>query len=252
MKIDYDKILAFMKISGDRLKEKCGKIADIGVTKAYLTEEDIAVERGFKEIIGSFGKDHFMYAEEENDNFLDHENIWIADPISGTKCFIKGEDHYSIVIAHMVKNKVIFSAVYDPSVNEFYKAYINKGAFLNDKLIRASDGVKKVILRPSSGWKDPKVIERAEIALSKYEIERNTYSMAVNYCSVASGRFDGVASFTKDSFPEFAGGFILREAGGKFTNIKGDSNIISSDRIFIGGNEKMYNELLPLIKGIMK
>lgn len=249
--VDYSKIIDFIKVSGDRLRTKCGNIADIGISKINLTEEDLAIERGFNEIITSFGDDHVLYAEEENANFQNFDNVWIADPISGTKCFIKGEPHYSIVIAHMIKNKVVFSAVYDPSVDEFYTAYAEKGAFLNGKPIKVSEGNNKVILRPSSGWKNPDTITKAENALSQYEVERNTYSMAVNYCWVATGRFDAVVSFTKDSFPEFAGGFILQQAGGRFTNIEGKSNIVASDRVFIGGNKDMYETLFPLLKKVV-
>jgi len=251
MEIDYNKIIDFIRISGTRLKKKCGKIADIGVTKAYLTEEDLVIERGFKEIISSFGDNHILYAEEENDTFYDKENVWVADPVSGTKCFINGEKHYSIVIAHLKKGKVIFSAVYDPSVDEFYVAYLDKGAYLNDKRITVSTGKNRVILRPSSGWKDQSVIDKAKIALTSYYVEGNSYSLAVNYCWVASGRFDGIVSFTKDSFPEFAGGFILQQAGGRFTNINGISDIISTDRIFIGGNQNVYDDLFKLIRQIV-
>jgi len=238
--------------SGNRLKKKSGNISDIGITKAYLTEEDIAIERGFKEIISQYGSNHVLYAEEENDVFNNHDNVWIADPISGTKCFIKGEQHYSIVIAHMINNKIVFSAVYDPSVDELFTAYAEKGAFLNENPIKISGGDNKVILRPSSGWKNPETITKAENILSQYEVERNTYSMAVNYCWVATGRFDAVVSFTKDSFPEFAGGFIIQQAGGRFTNIDGNSNIVSSDRIFVGGNNEMYEKLFPIIKEISR
>jgi myo-inositol-1(or 4)-monophosphatase len=250
-KVDYNKIIDFIKTSGDRLKTKCGNIADIGISKINLTEEDLAIERGFNEIITSFGDDHVLYAEEENANFQNFDNVWIADPISGTKCFIKGEPHYSIVIAHMIKNKVVFSAVYDPSVDEFYTAFADKGAFLNGKPISVGNGKNMVILRPSSGWKEPEVIKKVETILTPYEVERNTYSLAVNYCWVASGRFDAIASFTKDSFPEFAGGFILQQAGGIFTNIDGKSDIVASDRIFIGGNKDMYETLFPLIKKVV-
>lgn len=249
--IDYGKILDFIKISGDRLKTKAGNISDIGIAKINLTEEDLAIERGFNEIIKSFGSNHVLYAEEENANFQDFDNVWIADPISGTKCFIKGEPHYSIVIAHMIKNRVVFSAVYDPSVDEFYSAFLDKGSFLNDNPISVGNGKSKVILRPSSGWKEPEVIKKVENVLIPYEVERNTYSLAVNYCWVASGRFDAITSFTKDSFPEFAGGFILQQAGGMFTNIDGKPDIVASDRVFIGGNKDMYEALFPLIKKVV-
>jgi len=41
---------------------------------------------------------------------------------------------------------------------------------------------------------------------------------------------------------------IIREAGGKFTNINGQVSIDPTDRIFVGGNESFYNELLKLVK----
>jgi hypothetical protein len=75
--------------------------------------------------------------------------------------------------------------------------------------------------------------------------------MAINYCGVACGRYDGVISLSKDSFPEFAGDLIIQEAGGRFTNIEGEDNIKPTDRIFIGGNKKCYDELFPLVKQVL-
>jgi len=76
--------------------------------------------------------------------------------------------------------------------------------------------------------------------------------MAVNYCSVASGRADGIVVFTKDAFPEFAGQLIIKEAGGKFTNIQGSEKLLSDDRIFVGGNLKSYKTIYPLVKNALK
>ena len=251
--IDYKKIINFVVESGKRLATKAGNIKDVGVTKINLTEEDIAIERGLNEIIKSFSDNHFLYAEEENDIFYESKHLWVVDPISGTKNLIAGLPHYSIVVAHLIDNKVVFAVVYDPSVDELFVAYKGVGAFLNDKPIRVNNnGNHKVILRPSSQWKDPDVIDKATAMLVDYEIENNVYSMAVNYCRVACGRADGVLSFTKDSFPEFAGGFILREAGGHFTNIHGHSDIAPLDRIFIGGNESIYNKLLNISREASK
>lgn len=247
--IDYKKITNFVVEAGKRLAKKAGNIKDIGVTKINLTEEDIAIERGLNEIIKSFSDDHLLYAEEENDIFYESKHLWVVDPISGTKNLIEGLPHYSIVVAHLIENKVVFAVVYDPSVDELFVAYKGVGAFLNDKPIKVNNnGGKKVILRPSSQWKDPDVIDRATAMLGGYDVENNTYSMAVNYCLVACGRADGVVSFTKDSFPEFAGGFILREAGGHFTNIHGHSDIAPLDRIFIGGDEPIYDKLLKIAR----
>lgn len=248
MEIDYQKFIDFMLVSGHRLVIKAGNIADIGITKKDLTEEDLAIERGFKEIVTSFGSDHILYAEEENDVFHASSNLWVVDPISGTSTFINGLPHYSIVIAHLVNQTPVFAAVYDPAVDELFTAYAGKGAFLNGTQIKVSNTDHKLILRPSRAWKQPEVIERAKASLEGYEIKESHHSMAVDYCAVACGRADGVVSFTKDTFPEFAGSFMIKEAGGIFTNVHGSEQIQPTDRVFIGGNNGSYNKIFPLIK----
>ena len=239
-----------MTESGERLVTRAGKIADIGITKKDLTEEDIAIESGFKDIITQFGPDHVLYGEEENNLFQTSDNVWVVDPISSTASFIAGLPHYAIVVAHLIKGSVVFAAVYDPSVNEMFTAYKGKGAFLNGESIKSSVDQNKIVFLESAVWKDPEIIIRAREIIKDYSLEKNKYSFAVNYCWVACGRFDGIVSFTKDSFPEFAGGFIIQEAGGQFTNIKGESNIDPADRIFVGGNERVYDDVFEKLKNI--
>lgn len=250
METNYQKIIEFMFVSGKRLLERSGNIADIGITKKDLTEEDIAIERGFKDIITSFGEDFAIYAEEEHDMFKTAKNVWTIDPISGTKNFIAGLPRYSIVIAHLVEGEAVFAAVYDPSVDEMFTAYRGKGAFLNGKSIKVKNDNKKILFRVSEVWKGSEVVNSARLMLKEYILEENNFSMAVNYCLVASGKYDGIVSFTKDSFPEFAGGFILREAGGNFTNKSGESNISAADRFFIGGEKGVYDDLFLILSNI--
>lgn len=248
MQTNYQQILSFMILSGERLVTRAGKIADIGITKTDLTEEDIAIESGFKEIVTQFGPDHVLYGEEENDMFQVSDNVWVVDPISSTASFIAGLPHYSIVVAHLIKGSVVFAAVYDPAVNEMFTAYKGKGAFLNGEPIKPSGDQNKLVFLESAAWKNPEIIVRVREVIKNYFLERNKFSFAVNYCWVACGRFDGVVSFTKDSFPEFAGSFIIQEAGGQFTNIKGESDIDPADRIFVGGNKRVYEDVFAKVK----
>jgi myo-inositol-1(or 4)-monophosphatase len=243
----YDKVIDFMTKSGHRLAMRAGKIKDIGITKTDLTEEDLRIERGLKEVIDSFSEKYSFFAEEENNVFNESDNVWVVDPISGTKTFIAGDAHYSIVVAHVVNKKVIFAAVYDPSVDEMFTAYRGKGAFLNGQRIRPESKSDRILLRVSSAWKEPTIIERIKSQLDMSKVDMNTYSMAVNYCSIACGRWSGIITTTKDSFPEFAGGLIIQESGGRFTNAKGESDISVEDRIFIGGNVTTYGILFSII-----
>ena len=248
----YNKIIKFVLKSGRRIAKRAGKIDDIGVVKKYLTEEDLRIERELKKIIKKDDEACELFAEEENNEFPDVENIWVADPISGTKTFIQGLPHYGIVVAHL-KNKVPqFSAIYDPSIDELFTAYKDGGAFLNGKPIKVqqSEGRPKVIYNFSAYWKDDDLGEKMYRELTKYKVYRNFNSFAVNYCHVACGRYDGVVAFTRDAFPEIAGGLIIKEAGGKFKNEREEEIIEPEDRMFVGGNPEIYKKLNEDLKNI--
>lgn len=246
-------LIEYIVSVGKDLADKSGKIEDIGVKKQYLTEEDIRIERGIKEIITRMPGSNQFYSEEENYNFVEAESIWIADPISGTKLFIEGTGNYAIVVSHLEKGKVDFAIVYNPTADKLYIANKNEGVLLNNqKITLSSSSKKKIIYAPSYGWKD---IEKAEelrtILEQEYEVYPSQGSFAINYCLVAEGLFDGVVSLTKDAFPEFAGLFIANELGLTATNINESKDISQNDRVFICGKQNNYKHLLELTKEVV-
>lgn len=177
------------------------------------------------------------------------KNLWVVDLISMARNFIKGLLYYSIVIFYPKNHKAVFAAVFDPTVNELYTVNKGNGAFLNGKRIQVNqNSLKKIILRVSYSWNRPDIEERVNQLLFGYEIENNHDSTAVNYCRVSRGSFSGIVSLTKDSFSEFVGGFIIKEAGGKFANLKEESEISAEDRIFVVGNKNSYDHLLFVIR----
>ncbi len=251
----YDTIINQIVSSGKRIREKSGTIQDIGITKAYLTEEDIRIERELKQIVKQSHPRHEFYAEEENDNALDADDVWVVDPISGTHLFITGLPHYATVAAHVHKHEVQFGAVYDPSMDTLYTAYKNRGAYLNGQRISVKDpggASPKVIFNLALGWKDTAIARDTFRQLNGFELYRLLGSHAVNDCLVACGKCNGVVCLAKDSFPYFASSLIIKEAGGLFTNLEGDENIKSTDRVFIGGDRKTYQTLKLLVDELFK
>lgn len=249
MQSEYQKIIDYTLESGKRIKEKAGRIADIGVKKQYLTEEDIAIERGFADLINTFDGDHVVFAEEENFDFQEQDNIWVIDPISATASFIAGLPHYAIVCSHLHKGEVVFAAVYDPSVDEMFTAIKGQGAFLNGKKITFNiESTEPIIFNLSREWRNKPEAKHIWGELYDQNVYRNTNSFAVNYCWVAAGRFAGVLALTKDSFPEFAGKLMIEEAGGTFTNDRQEENIKHIDRIFVGGTPEISNKLMEVLR----
>src|SRR3989344_2220699 len=217
----YEQVIDFVKQAGERLREKAGSLPDIGVTKRFLTEEDLRIEREFAELIKTFGPDHRLYAEEEHDFFETSDNVWVMDPISGTRLFMNGMHHYAIVVSHIKKGKVAFAMVYDPSMRHTYIAEEGKGMFLNGEKqqMGAVDARSpKVLFVISRVWNPPEMIARFANALKEFNMYRFPLSDGVAYAYVASGKFDAVIALTKDTFPDFAGSLLVKEAGGIFTN----------------------------------
>lgn len=247
------KLIEYIVHKGKDLISKSGKIEDIGVKKQFLTQEDIAIEREIKRIVTKIDKFSEFYAEEENDNFIYGESVWVVDPISGTKLFIKGLKNYAIVASHLTKGETDFAVVYNPTEDKLYVADEDKGVLINNKKIEDSfSNGKKIIYAPSYAWEDNDKAKKLKKELEKeYEIYPSQGSFAINYCLVAEGRFDGVVSLTKDAFPEYAGCYIANKARLRATNISGDINILPTDRAFVCGNENNYGDLFGLVKRVL-
>ncbi len=126
----YDQIARYIVEAGKTLVEKQEHIVDIGIKKRWLTEEDIRIEQMLETIIKDNDPSHELYAEEEHDSFPEVENVWVADPISGTRSYIDGSPNYSIAVAHMQGGVVQFSAVYHPPTDELFISHRGGGVIL--------------------------------------------------------------------------------------------------------------------------
>ena len=251
----YKKIIKHMIRSGKRIKKRAGRIEDIGVTKKFLTVEDLKIERELKKIIKINNPKHEFYSEEENFNFVSAEDVWVGDPISGTATFINGLAHYGMAMAHVHKGKVVFAAIYDPTVDQMYTAYKGKGAFLNGQRLKISKNIPdkiNVLFLLSRNWKDKRISDAMLRELIKFNFYRTNNCEAISWCHLARGIYDGIVCFSKDSFPDFAGSLIIKEAGGQFFNIKGETEVAPEDRIFFGGNAEVVSKLKFIFKKITK
>lgn len=247
----YKAILQQMVKSGKRLRGKVGTIRDIGVTKQYLTEEDIRIERELEGIVHKDCPEHMFFAEEEHGDFIDAEDVWVVDPISGTRVLLEGLPHYGIVVSHVYRRRVQFAAVYDPSAEILYTAQRNKGAYRNGQKVSIQNKESKnkiIVLNISQAWKDSQVARELLSALHNFTVDATLRSHAVNDCLVAGGAYNGSISLTKDSFPNFATSLIVQEAGGQYTNIDGAENVNFSDRVFLCGDQKTYAKLRILLE----
>ena len=180
--------------------------------------------------------------------------IWAVDPLDGTLNFAKGIPHFAVSIGVRVEKRTVAGAIYDPVLDEMFTAGRGIGGRLNGKKLRLSN---TTALRNSAlifEWWEPEPSIPDPLALEKrlYRYTRSLRSpgsIALNLCSVASGRFDGMITVYLKSpvWETVAGCLIIEEAGGRVTNSLGNG-WEGLSRSIIAGPPAFQEKLLSFIK----
>jgi len=156
--------------------------------------------------------------------------VWAVDPLDGTLNFAKGIPHFAVSIGVKVDRRTEAGAIYDPILDEMYTATRGEGARLNGKKIKVSNPTTLRNAALIFEWWDPEPSIPDPLGLEKrlYRYTRSLRSpgsIALNLCSIASGRFDGMITVYLKSpiWETTAGCLIIEEAGGRVTNSLGKS-----------------------------
>src|SRR5574341_125618 len=105
----------------------------------FVTQVDKAAEQAIIDIIRRAHPEHGILAEESGAAAgAKAEYVWVIDPLDGTTNFIHGFPQYCVSIAVEHRGTPTQAVVYDPSKNELFTATRGRGAFLDDRRIRAS------------------------------------------------------------------------------------------------------------------
>lgn len=181
-------------------------------------------------LIGTFKKmlpeAHFFCEENDVQDSLSAEHVFIIDPIDGTANFVNGFHHSCVSVAYASFGEVCAAAVYNPYVDEMFTAQKGKGAFLNKKQIHVSDAnlSASVACIGTSPYYH-------EIADRTFRMIRFLYdnaldirregSAALDLCSVACGRAGLFVELRLSYWDYAAGALIVEEAGGQCWSSQG-------------------------------
>lgn len=241
--------------SGQILKEGFGKNFKIDNkvgNNNLVTEYDFKSEKFIINQIQYYFPDHSIISEEEGNITGKSNYTWIIDPLDGTVNFANNIPIFSISIALLEKNKIIFGAIYNPILDEYFFAEKGKGAYLNDKRIKVSeqnDLLSSLIVTgfPYDIDKNSDEIFKPFLNLvSKGVPVRRLGSAALDLAYVACGRFDAFWEADLKSWDVAAGILIVNEANGKVTNYSGKDSF-PDDKQIIATNSHLHEELIKAI-----
>jgi myo-inositol-1(or 4)-monophosphatase len=192
------------------------------VTEMDQRAEALIVAR----LLGAFPS-HAVLAEESGATDGRSEYRWLIDPLDGTTNYAHGLPIFAVSIALERSGVLELGVAYDPSREECFVAERGRGATLNGEAIRVSSvGTLDQALLVTGFPYD--IRTTAETNLPEYaalsvraQAVRRLGSAVLDLCYVACGRLDGFWELTLGPWDMAAGGLIVREAGGRVTDVRG-------------------------------
>jgi myo-inositol-1(or 4)-monophosphatase len=217
-----------------------------------VSEADIAVDVLLRERLLSIRDAGWLSEETEDDPArLRREEVWVVDPIDGTRAYLAGLPDWSVAVALVRAGRPLVGALYAPVSDELFLAVAGQGATLNGKQIAASSG-QHMAGASFSGAK--RRLESLAALEPRIATAPRIPSLALRLARIATGTLDGtfVAPNSCD-WDLAAADLLVHEAGGLVTTLTGESLLYNRpDPVhgaLVAAGRARHARLLDLIRG---
>lgn len=182
--------------------------------KELVTEADLAVNRALFSVLRRDGEGWLSEESVDDHSRLEYENLWIVDPIDGTKEFVAGIPEWCVSIAYVERGVAVAGGITSPATQETFLGSAATG------FTYKGNGVPV-------GAKDS--LARATVLASRSEVKRGEWdkfqdapfttlpmgSVAYKLARVAAGLADATWTLTpKHEWDVAAGVALVVSAGG--------------------------------------
>ena len=189
-----------------------------------VTEADVRAEGIIRDTLNRHFPGYGFYGEETGQHAMEAQNIWLVDPIDGTKSFVRDTPFFSTQIALLRAGRMVLGVSSAPVYGELAWAEEGGGAWLNERAIRVSavtaladavvsSGNLKTLTNGAQWGRFGELIRRVN--------RIRGYGDFVHYHLLARGALDVVIESDVNILDIAALSVIVREAGGTFTDLQG-------------------------------
>ena len=211
---------------------------DKGGGQGPVTEADIEIDAMLSDMLQSARPDYGWLSEESDDSAerLTRDQVFIVDPIDGTRAFADGRETFSHSLAVARDGRVTAAVIHLPLRGKTYAAAIGAGATLNGAPIGVGENGDLARADILAGkWNvDPKHWQGGKVEFKRHIRPSLAYRLGL----VAQGRFDGMITLRQTwEWDVAAGALIVEEAGGCVTDW--------------GGNAPRFNNERPMLDGMI-
>lgn len=230
--------------------------ANLAVTlkadKSPVTEADLRAEAAIREVLSGAFPSYGFFGEESGQHAMEAENIWLVDPLDGTKSFVRECPFFSTQIALMRGGELLLGVSCAPAYGEMAWAERGAGAFLDGKPIHVSGiaefgaailstGNLKTLAASPAGW--------ARLGALVGRVNRvRGYGDFVHYHLLAQGSLEVVVESDVNILDIAALTVIVREAGGVFTDLNGAPVNLATTSV-LAANAALHAPMLRALQG---
>jgi fructose-1,6-bisphosphatase/inositol monophosphatase family enzyme len=174
---------------------------------------------------------------------------WVIDPLDGTVNYLYGLHDWAVSIAVEVDGAIVAGVVEVPRRGETFTATIGTGAWLHhdgtSTALHCTTGVRlnRALVSTGFGYDPARRQVQGEVLAALMPHIRDVRrggSAAVDLCSVAAGRLDGLYERGLNYWDYAAGGLIAREAGAVVGGLAGRPE---STSMTLAAAPELYREL---------
>jgi histidinol-phosphatase len=196
-----------------------------------VTDADRAVERALRERIERERPGDEVLGEEEGG--ANGAVRWIIDPIDGTKNFSRGIPVWATLIALERGGRVVCGVASAPALGRRWWAARGEGAWRNgDRLDVSHIGslAEATVSFSRSGFDDPRTL-----ALARRAWHAQPFSDFWAHLLVAEGAVEVAVEHEMNTWDNAALQVIVEEAGGRFTDLRGEARIDGGSALSTNG-----------------
>lgn len=218
----------------------------------YVTYVDKISEKIIIRHIKKYYPDHNIISEESPRQINHSDYTWYIDPLDGTTNYSIRNPIFAVSIAVANKKEVVEGVIFMPSLKQMFYVKKGMGTYLNNKKIYVSkqNKIHKSILtlgfahRLSATRKGLYIFKKIRPYVANIRIfGSGCYSL----CSVAAGHTEAILMpGILKSWDINPGILMIKEAGGKITDFKGNINFKNQNLILSNG--KIHQQIVKRLK----
>jgi len=215
-----------------------------------VTAADREAEAAMRRLIGEAHPEHGIYGEEQGQEHLEAEYVWVLDPIDGTQSFVTGKPLFGILIALLRHGVPVIGVMDAPALKERWIGCAGRPTTFNGRPARV-----RPCARLAEAWlyaTSPHMFPGADFTAFE-RLRRGTRraiygAECLAYGLLANGTVDLVVESTMKPYDYMALVPIVTGAGGLITDWRGDALGLESDgRVLAAGDERLHRAAMAVL-----